>query len=148
LKIGEEFNNASVAFGAKILHASNEHYSPAVQVISPFAPINMFDGMESARSRIPGHSEFVEVELSRALPVHRIEMDFTFFVNNNPLDVTIDALVDGEWKLLVSRTPVKAFAGNKKIFDIQSKDVIQAVKVTTWPDGGMNRLRVFSYFSP
>ncbi len=147
LKKGEEFNNASVAYGAQILHASNEHYSPAVQVISPFAPINMFDGMESARSRKPGHSENVVLSLAKPLPVHKIEMDFTYFVNNNPLDITIDALVNGHWKTLVSKTPVKAFAGNKKVLEIESKDVIESLKVTTWPDGGMNRLKVWSTFA-
>jgi allantoicase len=144
LEKGEVFNNASVAYGAKVLHASNEHYSPAVQVISPFAPINMFDGMESARSRKPGHSECVIIQLAKALQVRRIEMDFTYFVNNNPLDVTIETEVGGDWKVLVSRTPVKAFAGNTKVFEISSSDVIEVLKVTTWPDGGINRLKVWS----
>ncbi len=144
LRKGEEFNNASNAFGAKLVHASNEHYGPAIQVISPFGPINMFDGLESARSRIPGHSEEVVVALGKPLPIHRIEMDFTYFVNNNPLEVSVDILTEGKWKHLIPKTNVKAFAGNKKSFEIHSRDVVESVKVMTWPDGGMNRLKVFS----
>jgi malate synthase len=144
LKRGEEFNNASSAFGAKLIHASNEHYGPAIQVISPFGAINMFDGLESARSRNPGHSEEVVIALGIPLPIHRIEMDFTYFVNNNPLEVSVDVLVEGKWKSLIPKTNVKAFAGSEKVFEIQCLDVIQSVKVRTWPDGGMNRLRVFS----
>jgi allantoicase len=85
INIGENYNNASSALGASILKATDEHYSPAILVISPFSPINMFDGMESARSRIPGHFEEVVAKLSRPAPIKSIEMDFTFFVNNNPL---------------------------------------------------------------
>ena len=86
------------------------------------------------------------IALAKPLAVHRIEMDFTYFVNNNPLEVTIEALVQGKWKMFVSKTNVKAFAGNVKTFDIESSDVVESIKVTTWPDGGMNRLKVFSTF--
>jgi allantoicase/malate synthase len=141
---GTEFNNASSALGAKILKATDEHYSPAVLVLSPFAPINMFDGMESARSRTPGHFEEVIVGLAKPLPVQRLEMNFTYFVNNNPLEVSVEALVNGEWKELIPKTNVKAFAGNKVFFDVSLKDVVQQVRVRTYPDGGMNRLKVMS----
>ena len=144
IKTGEEFNNASVALGAKILKATDEHYSPAVLVISPFSPINMFDGMESARSRIPGHFEEVIVELAQEAPATRIEMDFTYFVNNNPLDVAVDALLDGRWVKLVEKTNVKAYAGKQMAFSINETGKIKQVRVRTYPCGGMNRFKVFS----
>ena len=64
IKTGEELNLASLAYGAKLIKASNEHYGPAIQVISPFSPINMFDGLESARSRIKDHFEEVKTTIS------------------------------------------------------------------------------------
>ena len=141
---GEEFNNASTALGATILKATDEHYSPAVLVISPFSPINMFDGMESARSRIPGHFEEVVVKLAKQAACKRIEMDFTYFVNNNPLEVSVHGLVSGEWTELVPRTNVKAYAGNKISFGINEKRSMEQVRVRTFPCGGMNRFKVFS----
>jgi allantoicase len=141
---GEEFNNASTALGATILKATDEHYSPAVLVISPFSPINMFDGMESARSRIPGHFEEVVVKLAKVAACKKIETDFTYFVNNNPLEVSVDGLASGEWIELIPRTNVKAYAGNKMSFGINEKRSVSQVRVRTYPCGGMNRFKVFS----
>lgn len=147
LKHGEEFNNASSLFGAKVLFASNEHYSPASQVISPFAPINMFDGLESARSREVGHKDEVIIKLARSLPIHRIEMDFTFFVNNNPYDIILEGKHKDQWITLIPKTFVKPFAGNIKIFPLNISKEISEIKLSTIPDGGMNRIRVFSFFT-
>jgi allantoicase/malate synthase len=143
-KVKGEFNNASVAYGAKLVSATDEHYGPAVQMLSPFGPINMFDGLESARSRKPNHHEEVTVQLAKALPIHRIEFDFTYFVNNNPLEIEILGLTQGKWKTLVQKTNVKAFAGNKKAFEIQNEDVFEQIKLKTYPDGGLNRFKAFS----
>jgi allantoicase len=141
---GETFNNASSALGAKILKATDEHYSPAILALSPFSPINMFDGMESARSRTPGHFEEVIVALAKSLPVQGIEMNFTYFVNNNPLEVSAEGLIKGEWTSLVPKTNVKAFAGNKIFFTVHNREIVEQVRVRTYPDGGMNRLKVMS----
>jgi allantoicase len=144
LKLGDDVDLASSAFGGKILKASNEHYGPAVQVISPFPPIHMFDGLESARSREKGHSEEVLIALAKPGVLHRIEIDFTFFVNNNPWELTIEGLTGERWVPLVAKAPVKAYAGGKIDFKITAKDVFSQVKVTAFPDGGMNRIKVYS----
>ncbi len=142
--VSGEYNNASVALGATVLSATDEHYSPAVSVLSPFSPINMFDGMESARSRTPGHCEEVVIKLAKAAKVHRVEMDFSYFVNNNPLEVSVDGFANGKWMPLIPKTNVKAFAGNKRDFEISKEEVFEQMKVQTWPCGGMNRFKVFS----
>jgi len=144
IKVGHEFNLASLAFGAKLIKASNEHYGPAIQVISPFSPINMFDGLESARSRIKDHFEEVIIELAYPGKVRRIEMDFTYFVNNNPLFVSVFGLSQNSWINIVEKNNVKAFAGNIKEYQIESAEIFSQIKVLTFPDGGMNRLRVFA----
>jgi malate synthase len=144
INIGENYNNASSALGASILKATDEHYSPAILVISPFSPINMFDGMESARSRIPGHFEEVVAKLSRPAPVKSIEMDFTFFVNNNPLEVAVDGLAESGWLPIVKKTNVKAYAGNKILFSTSNDSIFDQVRVHTYPCGGMNRFKILS----
>jgi len=144
IKKGNPFNNASAALGATIIKATDEHYSPASLVISPFAPINMFDGMESARSRIPGHFEEVIVKLAKASAINRVELDFTFFVNNNPLEIEIDGLSHDKWIRLIERKNVKAFAGNKISFNILTNETIEQVRLRTFPCGGLNRLKIYS----
>lgn len=143
-KSAKEIDLASSALGAKIISASDEHYSPASLVISPFRPINMFDGMESARSREPGHFEEVVIELAKPGKLKHIEIDFSYFVNNNPLEMSIDGLCKNEWIQLVPRSNVKAFRGNKKVFDIKSGEVIEQLKIRNYPCGGVNRIKAIA----
>lgn len=138
-----KINLASLSLGAKILSATDEHYSPAELILSPFLPINMFDGLESARSRIPGHFEEVVVRLFKLSEIHEVEMDFTYFVNNNPLEVSLEGLKDGQWLELIPKTNVKAFRGSKKIFVINHLENFQDLRLRTYPCGGMNRLKVY-----
>jgi allantoicase len=144
LKPGDEYDVANLAFGGKILKASNEHYGPAIQIISPFGPMHMFDGFESARSRDKGHHEEVLIELAKTTTINRIEMDFSYFVNNNPLEVSILGLSNNEWIVIVDKTNVKAFAGNIKEFKILNDRKFEQLKVLVFPDGGINRVRVFA----
>ena len=141
---GKKVNLASAALGAKVVSASNEHYGPAAQVISPFPPLHMFDGMESARSRKAGHSENVTIALAAPAVLEKVQLDFHYFVNNNPLQVQIEGLVGGQWVTLVPKTPVKAFAGNTREFLVESAAQVSQIRVTTFPDGGINRIRAFS----
>ena len=139
-----EFNNASLALGAAVLSATDEHYSPASAALSPTGPINMFDGMESARSRTPGHFEEVVIAVAKALPIKRMEMDFTYFVNNNPLHVSVEGHNGKDWVELVPMTWVKPFRGNKKTFLIFSQEKVERLRLRTYPCGGMNRFRAIS----
>lgn len=135
---------ASLALGGSVVRASNEHYGPAAQVISPFPPLHMFDGMESARSRKSGHSEEVVIRLGKSTAIERVILDFTYFVNNNPLEISIDGLTaGGAWTELVERKRVKAFASNRKVFEIHSDATFEQLRVRTYPDGGINRIQVF-----
>jgi len=139
-----EFNNASLSLGAKLISATDEHYSPASLILSPFAPIHMFDGLENARSRKLDSFEEVVVGLSKSAAIHRVEMDFTYFVNNNPLYVSLDGLRDGKWEPLIAKTFVKPFAGNKKDFVIHNEEAYSQVRLRSYPCGGLNRLKIFS----
>jgi allantoicase len=139
-----ELDLACAAFGATIVSASNQHYGPAAQVISPYPPLNMFDGLESARSRDAGHSENVVIALAMPARIGRVEIVFTYFVNNNPREITIEGLCKNKWVPLVERTQVKAFAANSIRFAINHPEVCEQIRVTAFPDGGMNRVRVFA----
>jgi allantoicase/malate synthase/CubicO group peptidase (beta-lactamase class C family) len=138
------FDFASAALGARIISATNEHYSPAKNVISPFPPLNMFDGMESSRSRTPDHFDEVVLALSGETDVGRIILDFKYFVNNNPLYVQVFAKRGSEWVDIAGRLPVKAFAGNRKEIRVSTPMKTGELKIRTYPDGGINRIQVFA----
>jgi malate synthase len=134
---------ACAAFGGQLIRATNEHYGPAVQVISPYPPIHMFDGLESSRSRVPGHYEEVVVKLGRKIKIARIVIDFKFFTNNNPVAIVLFALVDGSWIDLSGTVPVKAFAANQKEILIGRDTESEQIMLRTLPDGGVNRIHVY-----
>ena len=134
---------ASAAFGARVIEASNQHYGPAAQVISPFPPLHMFDGLESARSREPGHREHVTIALARPARIGRIRIDFTHFVNNNPRELLVQGRAGNQWVTVVARTDVKAFAANRAEWAVIEPATCDQVRVTAYPDGGMNRIHVF-----
>jgi malate synthase len=147
LKMGDEFNAASAYFGAKILSASNEHYSPASTMLSPYGPIHMFDGLESARSRTIGHFDQVIIQLSHAAKIHRYEFDFTYFVNNNPREISLLGFDGSQWHIVLDKYSVKRFAGNKFQFKCEPKLFFEQIKIQTWPDGGLNRFKAYTLFN-
>jgi allantoicase len=151
LGAGQEYNVASTTYGGSIVSVTNEHYGSSSQTLSPFVPLSMFDGFESARSHSRTHVEKMVLKLGRASNIHRIEVDFTFFVHNNPVDMQIfgSETNDGDensWTSLTAKTPTKAFRGNTKAFDVSefSDRKIQFIKLIIYPDGGFNRIRVMT----
>jgi len=138
-----KINWASPAYGGRVLRVSNQHYGPADQVISPYPALHMYDGFESARSRKAGHHEELELALGAEIRIERIVLDFSHFVNNNPVAVRILARTQGSWQEIQPRTPVKAFAGNIKEFWIAGHPVARDIKFEIFPDGGINRIAVF-----
>ncbi|GBG28752.1 Malate synthase, glyoxysomal [Hondaea fermentalgiana] len=150
LTVGQEFDAASLAYGGELVSVTNQHYGPAGQVFSPYIPLSMHDGFESARSREDNHHEELVFRLAMPVKVLRVELDFTFFVNNNPREVSIEGLSGaGKWVEMVQLTPVKAFAGNTKVIKIDSSvpDISQA-RLKVFPDGGVNRVRMIALVPP
>lgn len=136
-------NYASLAHGAKIVSATDEHYAPAVNVLSPFEPLNMFDGLESKRSRVKGHKEQVVVELCEKIEIGSVLFDFKFFVNNNPSHISIEGLEEEKWVSLIENHPCKAYAGNKLKVKIRKVIKTKTLRFSFHPDGGVNRIKVF-----
>ncbi len=136
-------NLASFELGAKILSASNQHYGKAENVLSPYRAIHMFDGFESSRSRDLNHHEELIIELARPGIISIIEFDFTYFVNNNPKEIEIYGKTKDSWQLIFEKTNVKAYASNTKVIYLNNRKSISQLKVRVYPDGGINRIRVF-----
>jgi malate synthase/allantoicase/CubicO group peptidase (beta-lactamase class C family) len=136
-------NYASLVFGAKIISATDEHYAPAVNILSSFEPLNMLDGLESKRSRVKGHKEEVVIELCEEIEIGSIVFDFKYFVNNNPLKLSIDVKTNNKWESIVSEYPSKAYAGNK--LEIKPVKLFKSkfLRIAFFPDGGVNRIKVF-----
>ena len=139
----EEINYASAVYGAKVLKATDEHYAPASCVLSPFPCLNMFDGLESKRSRVEGHFEEVQIQLADKIDIGRIELQFIYFVNNNPKFLKIHALIEDTWHEVIDTTYVKPYAGNTLVIHPRKLKSSDILKFTFYPDGGVNRILVY-----
>jgi malate synthase len=142
-KLKGKLDLASLAFGGKVIKVSNEHYGPAAQVISPFQPLHMFDGFESARSRKPGHFEEIVLELCEPSKISSLVFDFRYFVNNNPKAISIFGKKGNQWAELSPPVPVKAYAGNQKEIQVSSTEKFKELLVKVFPDGGIHRIHVY-----
>ncbi len=140
---GKTVDLASSAFGGEVLRVTNQHYGPATHVISPFAPLNMFDGFETARNRNPLNVEEVEIKIAPNTKIESIEIDFTYFVNNNPRELAVQMKAGESWIDLVQKCSVKPFAGAKLIFPIEGHVSGEIIKVQAYPCGGFNRVHIY-----
>ena len=140
---GQAIDYACAAFGGHVVRSSNEHYGPAAQVISPYSPLHMYDGLESSRSRVSGHTEELVLKLAMPILIERMVMDFGFFINNNPLFVAVTAGHLGAWVELIEKCPVKAYAGNIKAWEFTEPVPADELKIVIYPDGGINRIHVY-----
>jgi allantoicase len=142
----ERFNTASAFYGAELISASDEHYAPASLLISPYLPLSMFDGFESARSHNSEHQEVVEIKLACKTNISDLEFDFTYFVNNNPDFLSVEAcsnLDSDEWFEVIPRNPVKGFRAKQKSYELEKTVIASKVRLRIYPDGGVNRFKVF-----
>ena len=147
--------------GGTIVAVTNPHYGPASAVLSSSAPRGMFDGFETSRSRasrpsppldgVQYNAQWIEIKFGKPSCIHEVVVDFTFFVCNNPMEMSVE-LFDGiKWHLAVPRTVTESYAGNSICFSIPSQiaDVVTySARVFSYPCGGYNRVHFFSHFFP
>ncbi|KAL1960906.1 hypothetical protein VTO42DRAFT_5890 [Malbranchea cinnamomea] len=89
----EEEELSSALMGGLVLAASNQHFTPASNLLLPGRGKNMGDGWETARSRTPGHVDWAIVRLGvPARAVSRVVVDTKDFRGNFPRAVRVHAL--------------------------------------------------------
>ena len=106
----------------------------------------MFDGFESKRSREQNHHEDIVIQLEEKVNPRCLRFDFTYFRHNSPQSLQVDyrSTADGQWNTLIPQTNVKAFAANIKEFTIKEDHWVYQLKITVYPDGGINRIVLLS----
>jgi allantoicase len=160
LSITEELSSALM--GSIAVSASNQHFTPASNLILPGRGKDMGDGWETKRSRGQGHIDWAIIRLGVPGTAEKIVVDTKDFRGNFPRAVRVHGLVldkglkEGEdpdhdhpgWvELLGGEKPCKAdtehvFEGEELVGGDKGL-VFSHVKLTMIPDGGVKRFRVF-----
>jgi allantoicase len=151
---GERVDLASEGLGGRVVATSNNRYGHSQQLLADAPPVSMGDGWETSRSRGPDHRDHVVVALGRPGVIARVEVDFTYFVLNNPVALRLlgaratgaGGPGEGDWVELTGRTPVKHLAGAVLRLEAEALAAVgpfSHLRLETFPDGGANRLRVY-----
>ena len=136
-------NLARLDLGARIIDSSNNRYGDSLGLLSPSKPENMGDGWETARSRNTDSYQHVVIQLAKPAIIEALELDFAYFIFNNPLEIEILGKNDqGAWESLVPRKRSKEFAGETMVENSLPQIKCSQIQLRTYPCGGLNRLRV------
>ncbi|KAK2747639.1 Allantoicase [Onygenales sp. PD_40] len=153
---------SSALLGGLALAASDQHYTPASNILLPGRGKDMGDGWETARSRAKGHVDWVVVKLGVAGGVERVVVDTKDFRGNFPRAVRVHGFLkkgegEGEPKVgdegwvEVVRGEKACQADFEHVFEgadlvaenVGEGKVFSHVMLTLVPDGGVKRFRVF-----
>lgn len=132
--------------GGDLIGCSDDFYSSARNTLQPGNALNQGDGWENRRRRGDGNDWFAA---RLALPgvIHAIEVDTTHYKGNPPWQVMVtggdtSSVVKGPGKVtLLSRVGVQPDTPHK--FYSESSEIVAAVRLDVFPDGGLGRFRVW-----
>jgi allantoicase len=146
---------AAVENGAWLVTANNEHFGAASQMLMPGRGVNMGDGWETRRRRVPGN-DWAIVALARPGVIRKIEVDTAHFKGNFPDRCSLQAarVVGGTdeslvtqamfWPVLLPEMPLQMdHVHTFEAAQLASLGVVTHVRFNIYPDGGVSRLRLW-----
>ena len=153
-RFGDVVDLAAVEAGGAVLACNDMFFGSRHNLIMPGRSVNMGDGWETKRKRVPGHDWSIVGLGARAGRVRVIEVDTNHFKGNCPESVAIDgvdepgatiaSLTDAAraWREVLPRTTLRPHT--RHFFDAELKDRanLSHLRVRIFPDGGISRLRV------
>jgi allantoicase len=153
---------AAVPHGAQVITCNDNHYGRMENLILPGRALNMGDGWETKRKRVPGY-DWIVVKLGATGSIRKIEVDTNFFKGNYPDSCSIEGCrypkrdltsadfsqnKDLSWETLLPQTKLKPHFRHyfdKALAEAARKGSFDYIRVNIYPDGGISRLRVYGF---
>lgn len=152
LGLGGAIDLAALEHGGVVIDANDMFFGSRHNLIQPGRSVNMGDGWETRRKRLPGHDHCV-VALGRRGTIREIELDTNHFKGNFPESAevhgvdapgaTVAALHKAQWIEVLPRAPLRGHT--RHLFEALAHAPEQRfthVRLTIHPDGGISRMRV------
>jgi allantoicase len=166
--MSEPVDLASRWLGGTLMAASDESFGDKENLLKPEPPAStasqfgnrgeIVDGWETRRRRAPGH-DWVLVRLGAPGVITSVDIDTSFFTGNFPESCHVEATgregypspavlvaASNEWVEIVPRSPLRGDTRNS--FPVSDNRRFTHVRLSTFPDGGVARLRVFGHVMP
>ena len=147
----ETIDLAAATNGAKSVLCNDMFFSHMDNLIMPNRGVNMGDGWETKRNRIPNNKDWVIVRLAHKGIIENLLIDTCHFKGNYPDTCMVEGAViendeeenlkDADWKTILSQSKLQADVEHK--FKSESQDAFTHVKLTIFPDGGISRMRLW-----
>ena len=142
--VEQDVDLAAVAHGGVVVAASDTFFGPRHALIMPGRARDMGDGWETRRTRREG-PEWVVVQLAAEGALHRADVDTWRFKGNAPESaaLALGPSADGPWTEILPRT--RLLPHTHHVFDVElaRHEPGRYVRLSTWPDGGISRLRLY-----
>lgn len=146
---------ASARNGAQSVLCNDMFFSHMDNLIMPGRGVNMGDGWETKRNRIPGNKDWVIVRLAYLGTIQKILIDTCHFKGNYPDSCTIegcnipaDKTIDFKdsainWVTILPSSKLQADHEHFYEEQVLKHPPITHVRLTIFPDGGISRMRLF-----
>jgi len=146
---GEPIDLAAALHGGAPLACSDRFFSDPRNLLMPGPSTHMGDGWETRRRRGPGH-DWVVIRLGHPGVIERAELDTTHFKGNYPAACRLEGGLaepdgfpaDEAWRELLGRSELGPDAVHGFEVDAAAGSVSH-VRLSTYPDGGVARLRLW-----
>jgi allantoicase len=142
--VEQDVDLAAVEHGGVVVAASDTFYGPRHALVMPGRAHDMSDGWETKRTRREG-PEWVLVRLATEGQIRRVEIDTWRFRGNAPESAALDVGPGetGPWASVLPRTRLLPHTLHVLDEEIQPHAPARFARLSTWPDGGVSRLRLF-----
>jgi len=144
----------ALAHGGRALLCNDEHFGSMHNLNVEGRGVNMGDGWETARRRIPGN-DWVILKLGCPGRIDTIELDTAHFKGNYPDRASLRAALlppaaapdlenaSSEWPLLLPESKLQMDHIHRFHSELQDLGPVSHVRMDIFPDGGVSRLRLY-----
>jgi allantoicase len=151
---------AAAVNGAKAVLCNDMFFSHMDNLIMPGRGVNMGDGWETKRSRIPGNKDWVIVRLAHHGVVEKALIDTCHFKGNYPDSCFIEGCsiskkdeeklnsLDIAWETILPQSRLQPDHEHYFEKEIVTNEPFTHVRLTIVPDGGISRMRLWGTINP
>ena len=151
----EEIDLAALLNGARPVCCNDMFFSHMSNLLMPGRGLNMGDGWETKRSRIPGNRDWVIIRMAHEGWINKVLIDTCHFRGNYPdscllegcrvTDADETRLSDGSfepWQIILPQAKLEA--DKEHLFTaLEQQGPFTHVRLSIFPDGGVSRLRLW-----